>query len=128
MGRADDTGRLRCVARAARRSSPRISPEHPIDTGTCDSWLLDPQLAEYLPATSNIVAFQRRFTLTDQPPDEQVIDGRTRGDRSVLEFVFRSPGTPLDRLPQRTALERAAVTHLKAGRHWTQRLGTLALP
>ena len=27
----------------------------------CKSWLLDPQLADYLPADSNIVRFQRRF-------------------------------------------------------------------
>lgn len=29
----------------------------------CSSWLLDDQLAEYLPATANIVRFQRAFHL-----------------------------------------------------------------
>lgn len=113
---------------AARAFFAAHLPEHAVRTGTCGSWLLDPQLAEYLAATSNIVALQRRFALTEQRPDEEIIDGRTRGDRAVLEFVFRSPGTALDQLPQRSTLERAVVAHLRAGRHWTQRFGTLALP
>ena len=89
--------------------------------------MLDPQLAEYLPATSRIVAFQRRFTLYDEAP-EPVTDGRTAGDRSVLTFVFRQPGVTLDELPQDTTLRRAAVAHLRAGRHWAQRSGWLTLP
>jgi hypothetical protein len=83
----------------------------------CNSWLLDPHLPGYLPPSANIVAFQRRFRLLrtepEQPPD----------DLAVLEFVFRRERTPirpgeLDRLPQDTGLQRAIVTHLKAGRHW----------
>lgn len=101
---------------------PGFDPTH----AACSSWLLDPQLADYLPATSNIVAFQQMFRLLDEEP-EPITDGRTAGDRSVLEFVFRSPGIPLDELPQRTTLERAAVAHLKAGRHWAQRSGSLPL-
>ena len=93
----------------------------------CTSWMLDPQLADYLSATSRILAFQRRFTLYDDPL-EPAEHGRTVGDRSVLGFVFHQPGVPLDELPQDTTLQRAAVAHIRAGRHWAQRSGWLSLP
>lgn len=89
---------------------------------TCRSWLLDPQLADYLPAASNIVRFQRRFTL---------VPGAEPGDADVLDFVFRATGsgTPdLETLPQRTTLERAVVQHLRGGGHWERRTGWLRLP
>lgn len=90
---------------------------------TCRSWLLDPQLTEYLPEDSNIVRFQRRF---------QLLPGSEPGDRDVLEFVFRvdagAAGVELGALPQRTTMERAAVDHLRAGRHWARRTGWLTLP
>jgi hypothetical protein len=92
----------------------------------CNSWLLDPQLARYLPESSNILAFQRRFELVPVPDD------RPDDDLAVLEFVFERDRTPLrphdlDRLPQRTSLERAVVTHLRAGGHWYFRPGRLPL-
>jgi GNAT-like C-terminal domain/N-acyltransferase N-terminal domain len=100
---------------------------------TCCSWLLDPQLAAYLPPEANIVRFQRRFHLVPEPEP---------GDADVFDFVFRTsagrpdgeagsaggPDVDLDRLPQRTAMERAAVAHLRAGRHWERRTGWLELP
>lgn len=88
---------------------------------TCRSWLLDPQLAGYLPASSRIMSFQRRFVLVggDEEP----------GDRDVLEFVFRAPAeTDLGALPRRTTLERAVVDHLRSGGHWHRRTGWLELP
>lgn len=87
---------------------------------TCHSWLLDPQLAEYLPADANLVRFQQRFTRG--PP--RLGDG----DASVRRFVFGDTTTPLEALPQRTTLERAAVTHLRAGRHWQVASGWLPWP
>lgn len=95
-------------------------PEHGAELAFCTSWLLDPQLAEYLPETTNIVRFMRRWTPVDAEPKP--------GDDSVLEFVFRRNGQPLDELPQRTSLERAAVDHLRAGRHWRLVTGYLELP
>ncbi len=87
---------------------------------TCMSWLLDEQLAEYLPEESNIVAFQRRF---------EVVPGFYEGDDQVLNFVFRAPAdVDLSSLPQRSLLERAAVAHMRAGRHWRMRTGWLDLP
>lgn len=91
---------------------------------TCRSWLLDPQLAAYLPGDSNIVRFQQRFRL---------LPGGEPGDSDVMDFVFRAPrpgGQPvdLDRLPQHSTMERAAVAHLRAGGHWERRTGWLELP
>jgi hypothetical protein len=84
----------------------------------CRSWLLDPQLAELLPATSNIVAFQRRFELLDEGENE---------DARVLEFVFHTLEPDLDRLSQQTSLQRAIVGHLRAGGHFAGPTGTLEL-
>ena len=93
---------------------PAISPS----AFSCGSWLLDPQLREYLPADSNIVRFQQRFEL--EPYEEpEGLDA----DVEVLRFVFRTLSTPLDQLPRRTVLQRAVVDHLKAGRHWYWRQG-----
>ena len=84
----------------------------------CGSWLLDPQLLEYLPEDSNIIQFQRRFELEPYQEPEGL-----DCDVEVLRFAFRSLTTPLDQLPRRTALQRAIVDHLKAGRHWYWRRG-----
>jgi hypothetical protein len=99
-------------------------PDEPYTLARCDSWLLDPQLAEYLPATSNIIRFQRLFNLV--PPDGA---GNEQHDQEVIRFVFSRvpPLPPLDDLPQRTTLERAVVQHLRAGRHWQLREGWMTL-
>lgn len=106
--------------RQARPFYDRYFPEHGARVAVCTSWLLDPQLADYLPESSNIVRFLRRWTLVDEEP-------RPGGD-SVLEFVFRRNGQPLDELPRTTMLQRAVLARLEAGRHWHQRTGWLELP
>ena len=96
-------------------------PDPPRRFAVCHSWLLDDQLAEYLPETSNIVRFQRLFRL---------VPGGADGDRDVLTFVFRKPDAGQDELgglPQRTTLDRAVVAHLRSGRHWRVRSGWLPL-
>jgi hypothetical protein len=85
-------------------------PGERYDIAVCYSWLLDPQLAEYLPPSSNIVQFQRRFQPLYTTSEES--------NRTTLEFVFRTPDRPLDDLPQNTTLERAVVQHIRAGRSW----------
>ena len=102
----------------ARAFFPRHFPESPYRVATCGSWLLDEQLAEYLPADSNILQFQRWF---------QLVPGGRVCDNEIIWFVFRSRNAPLDELPQRTTLERAIVAHLRAGRHWLARSGWLEL-
>ncbi|MFD2420205.1 acyltransferase domain-containing protein [Amycolatopsis pigmentata] len=108
--------------RRARPFFARYFPEHGARVTTGMSWMFDPQLEEYLTEEdSHIIRLRRGWTLIDSEPFMV-------GDRSILEFVFRYNGQPLDELPQRTRLERAVVAHLKAGRHWYNRVGRLPLP
>ena len=100
----------------ARSFFARHFPETPTRLGFCTSWLLDPQLVEYLGPNSNIVRFGRRFALVGDGYD---------GDADVLRFVFHRIRPNIDDLPQRTTLERAIVAHLRAGKHWRTRTGWL---
>ena len=102
----------------ARTFFTRHFPDEQYQLGTCDSWLLDEQLSEYLPPDSNIMRFQRRFTLL---PDRLV------NDQAVMRFIFYQNQTVLDDLPQSTSLQRAVVQHLRDGRHWYTRAGWLRL-
>jgi len=102
---------------AARPFFAEHFPEEHYDRATCSSWLLDPQLADYLPADSNILHFQRRFTLLCQGDP---------GDDEIQEFIFgRHPESPL---PRQTTLQRALADHLAVGNHWHHALGSLRLP
>ena len=94
----------------ARAFFPEHFPERTDRVATCGSWLLDPQLAEYLPAESNIIRFQRRF--------KPAPDWAEPGNDDVIRFVFGYIPESLDDLPQTTTLERAAVAHIKSGRQW----------
>lgn len=106
------------IARA-HRFFARHFPEFRYRGMTILSWLLEPRLAESLDEGSNIVRFQRRFTLV---PLAQAMPG------NVFKFVFHEPNqTPcaaeLEALPQRNALERAIVAHVRAGGTWNARAG-----
>jgi len=81
---------------------------------TCQSWLLDDRLRESLPASSNILKFQQRFTLL---PEWSEYDG------NVLEFVFRQPTSEMARLSESTTLQRAVKRVLLSGGHWRDRIG-----
>ncbi|WP_053204055.1 acyltransferase domain-containing protein [Jiangella muralis] len=87
--------------------------------GVCTSWVLDPQLRSYLADDSNILTFQRRFELAPGT-------GPDCAD-TVIEFVFKRPATWLDALAQDTSLQRALVTHVRAGRPWHFRTGWFPL-
>jgi hypothetical protein len=106
----------------ARAFFPRHFPHERYRAFSCGSWLLDPQLLQYLPEDSNIVRFQRRFELEPYQEPERI-----DADTEVLRFVFRSLTTPLDQLPRRTALQRAIGDHLKAGGHWYWRRAHLPI-
>jgi hypothetical protein len=84
----------------------------------CTSWLLDEQLAEYLPADSNIVRFQRRF---------HALPGSTPGNEDVARFVFDERDPLQDGVVARTQLQRAVVQHLRAGGEWRVRTGWVEL-
>jgi hypothetical protein len=93
-------------------------PDEPYKYATCTSWVLDPQLEEYLPPDSNIVQFARRFTL------EPIGDRRPEDDETV-HAIFAKRRTA--DLPRNTTLERAVLRHLDSGRHWYYRTGRLTL-
>ncbi|MEV4728399.1 acyltransferase domain-containing protein [Micromonospora humida] len=106
----------------AREFFPRHFPDERYTVFSCGSWLLDPQLRNYLPEDSNIIRFQRRFELLPYVP----ADGPD-ADVEVLRFAFRTLSTPLEQLPRRTVLQRAIVDHLAAGGHWQWRHGRFPL-
>jgi len=102
-----------------RTAFGKVYPGEPLRVGTCTSWLLDDQLAGYLPADSNILTFQRRFHL---------VPGALDNDEAILHFVFGvDRPKELGALPQYTTLERAVVQHLRLGKHWRIRTGWLEL-
>ncbi|WP_427894468.1 acyltransferase domain-containing protein [Kribbella sp. GL6] len=94
-------------------------PDEQYRFATCVSWVLDPQLTQYLAADSNIIRFQQRFTLL---PEADKDDGAT-----VVEFLFKRPLTELDMLPRATTLQRAVIDHIRAGRPWRFRTGWFPL-
>ena len=105
----------------AREFFSKHFPQRPV-VFTCHSWLMDDQLAEYLPADSNLVRFQRRFSLL--PTRHEICD------RVMLQLVFHRryddaqiPESVLSDLPQDTTLQRAYVCHLRSGRRWYARTG-----
>jgi hypothetical protein len=106
----------------------RWYPEEPIAALVCHSWLLDPQLAEYLSPDSNIIRFQRRFDLLPHLPPEDPWEG----DHEVMRLGLHLPAPPhplteenLAQVPQETSLQRGFVKHLRAGKHWYLRTGLL---
>jgi hypothetical protein len=105
---------------AAAEFFPRHFGEQPT-AFNCHSWLMDDQLRQYLPADSNIIRFHSRFTFFNDAES---------GDHELIEHIFgrtydglRPPARLLAELPQDTRLQRAIVTHLRAGRHWVNRTG-----
>lgn len=84
---------------------PRYHPEQPFKAFSCDSWLFNPQLAEWLSADSTIVAFQRQGYLFPLP---------SSGDDG-LYFVFGRHQIDLTSAPRDTRLRRAMLDALTAG-------------
>lgn len=103
----------------ARTFFARHFPEERFTTAVCHSWLLDEQLGEHLPDSSNIMRFQNRFRLAYQY-DGDHNDG-------PLGFVFGRTIEDLDDLPRDTTLQRAIVDHIRAGRAWHGGAGWLQL-
>lgn len=102
----------------AREFFARHFPDERFATAVCHSWLLDDQLPEYLPESSNIIQFQRRFRQAYRPNDN---------DDGALGFVFGRTLADLDGLPRDTLLQRAIVDHIRSGRHWRGGSGWLEL-
>ncbi len=110
----------------AARFFPQWYPDEPIYGFACTSWLLDPQLAEYLPADSNILTFQRRFTILPLLPPSTPYEGDHELMRLALQLAPPEgllTADELARIPQDTTLQRAFVSHLSSGRHFHLRTG-----
>jgi len=103
--------------RSAKAFFPKHFPEQTYRIATCTSWLLDDQLAAYLPPESNIVRFQRRFEL---------VPG-ARDDDAIFRYVFDRVPASLDELSPQSRLDRAVVAHVRAGGRWRVRTGWLEL-
>ncbi|WP_344841675.1 acyltransferase domain-containing protein [Kribbella ginsengisoli] len=130
-GRLDAQASEESVAQATRLFE-RCYPEEPVAAFVCHSWLLDPDLADYLSADSNIIRFQRRFDLLPQLPMKDPSEGDREMMRLGLHLSVPDDGPltedDLDRVPQETSLQRAFVSHLRAGEHWQLRTGVLRKP
>lgn len=92
----------------AREIFARHFPDYPYKAFFCNSWLMSQELPSILKPTSNILAFQNKFTIV---PSISV-------GRAVFSFVFlREAQIPdsLDDLPQNTSLERSIVQVYRQG-------------
>lgn len=81
-----------------------LFPDRPFNVFGCFSWLLDPHLQQILPATSNIVRFQRACHLFP------LVEGDGRGS---LSRIFHTED--LAAAPASTSLQRAVLEHMVAG-------------
>ena len=83
----------------------------------CHSWLLDTQHRQFLPPTSNILAFQSCF-----------IHGNTTSyDNCVFDFLFRCRKENLQDLPESSSLQRTIKRHLLEGNHIYEQNGVIPL-
>lgn len=94
-------------------------PDELYQIATCHSWLLDPQLENYLPETSNIIQFLRRFTIVDRKQEP--------AGNAVFEFVFGRKAAEIDILPRNTSIQRTLIDHVRSGKHWYIGSGWLLL-
>jgi hypothetical protein len=85
---------------------------------TCESWMLDPQLARFLQQGSNLVSFQRFFQLLPIPGAD---------DRQTLERVFGGPVADWSKAPRDTSLRRIIADHAASGIRWRMGAGVMLL-
>ncbi len=84
----------------------------------CHSWLMSPQLKEFLPENSNILRFQELFDIV---PD--AVSGK-----DVLLWVFKNPKLPPEDYPEDTGLQRKLKRFLLDGGVFLEGKGYLRLP
>lgn len=80
--------------------------KYPSRVGICESWLLDEALASFLPESSNIVQFMRRYEKFPLPAAHS----------SAASYVFgQIPVGSLQQAPEQTSLQRAMKQYLLGG-------------
>ena len=90
----------------ARVFLEKFFPDYVAARFTCNSWLLSPALEQLLSEPSNILAFQRRFCLTDIDPEPMDY---------VCWLFQRLPDAPVESLPERTSLQRKVKAFMFSG-------------
>ncbi len=83
-------------------------PDAPIRAISSNSWIFNNQLAEILPASSNLVLFQRELYLFPVPSNGQ--DG--------FWFIFQREDARPGEAPARTSLQQAVSNFLAGGQRW----------
>lgn len=96
----------------------RLFPEYAEKKVCCHSWLLSPQLKEFLPEDSNILRFQELF---DIEPD-------STPSSNVLLWVFKNPKLPPETYPENTSLQRKLKQFFLNGGQFLEGKGCLRLP
>jgi len=109
---------LRPSIRNALAEFYRLFPEHTGDQVYCHSWLLSPQLKEFLPETSNILRFQELFDI-----EPEGIPGN-----DVKLWVFKNPRLPIEAYPEHTSLQRKLKQFFLNGGQFQEGAGYLHLP
>lgn len=94
-------------------------PTWSAEYAVCNSWLLDPQLKEYLRPESNIIRFQNRF---------YIAEGGYDSSDSVMQFVFGKHVRDINTIHPTSSLGKGVITHLQNGRTWNGRQGWFRLP
>lgn len=92
---------------------PRHFPEKPFVAFCCATWLFDAQLEELLPATSNLVRFQKEGYLFPSLSD----------DLHLFKVAFGDVPEDPSKAPRRTTLQRALLDRLLHGEHLRARAG-----
>ncbi len=95
----------------------RIFPEYVGQPVYCHSWLLSPQLKDFLPEGSNILKFQELFE----------IQADTVPGNDVLLWVFKNPRLPREEFPENTSLQRKLKRFLLDGGQFLEGKGWLHL-
>lgn len=84
----------------------KFYPEYSHAEIYCNSWLLAPALAEILPEDSNILYFQRQFSVIEVEEDSP----------AFMDWIYPSRELPYEQLPERTALQRNVKKYLLSGK------------
>lgn len=90
----------------AKRFFRSFYPNYYCRAYICDSWLLSPSLRPFLPSESHILAFQNRFQILDEDPE----------NLEYLEWLFQvHKETPVCELPEGTRLQQQVKEAMMKG-------------
>ncbi|MGK0552067.1 acyltransferase domain-containing protein [Enterococcus faecalis] len=112
-----DSKMLKQTYREAIAFFARYFPDYHYTAMYTDTWLLSPQLAQWLNPTAKIVRFAKDYQLLQIEPEKD--DG--------IAWIFHRLDRQIDTYPQHTSLQRAAKKSLLQGEHIGSALGILQI-